>query len=182
MTAKTEIGGAERSITLDRAIRHGTFILITLATLLCLILGVTVEAEILWALVVLVPLVVLGIADLGQERHAIRRNYPVVGHLRWAFEALRPYLRQYIVEDDLEGRPYDRLARSLVYERAKGDEDAQPLGTQLDVYAPRYEAIVHSIAPHPVATEPFRVKVGGPQCTKPYHAQVLNISAMSFGS
>lgn len=182
MTAKTEIGGAERSITLDRTIRHGTFILIACATLCCLVLGAAVEAEILWALVVLVPLVVLGIVDLGQERHAIRRNYPVVGHLRWAFEALRPYLRQYIVEDDLEGRPYDRLARSLVYERAKGDEDAQPLGTQLDVYAPRYEAIVHSIAPRPVATEPFRVKVGGPQCTRPYHAQVLNISAMSFGS
>ncbi|MEN2976890.1 FMN-binding glutamate synthase family protein [Tistrella bauzanensis] len=175
-------GGADRPLFLDRAVRHAAFALLVLAGLLFLVLALAVDGDYAWPLLVIAPLIAVGVVDIRQTVHAIRFNYPVVGHLRWIFEDLRPYLRQYIVEDDLEGRPYNRLARTLVYERAKGDEDAQPLGTQLDVYAQRYEVLVHSVAPHPVATEPFRVTVGGPQCLKPYSAQVLNISAMSFGS
>ncbi len=126
--------------------------------------------------------VVLGLRDVGQTRHAILRNYPVVGHARFLLEDLRPKIRQYFFEGEKDGRPFARDRRSLVYQRAKGDLDKRPFGTEYDVYAPQYEWISHSLAPRPVADDDFRVLVGGPECTKPYSLSVLNISAMSFGS
>jgi len=138
----------------------------------------------LWglALLVLAPLVLLGVRDLTQPQHSLMRNFPLVAHVRWGFEALRPYLRQYIVEDDLSGRPFNHNERALVYARSKGEEDRQPFGSELDAYASDYEWLTHSLAPTPVAEGGFRVAVGGPACSKPYAAAVLNISAMSFGS
>jgi glutamate synthase domain-containing protein 2 len=110
------------------------------------------------------------------------RNYPLMAHFRWLFEELRPYLRQYIVEDDHSGKPYSHDERALIYARAKGQEDRQPFGTELDAYHGAFEWMTHSIAPKPVVTEPFRIKVGGADCKKHYEAAILNISAMSFGS
>jgi len=97
-------------------------------------------------------------------------------------EDLRPYLRAYIVEGDLEGRPFNHDQRALVYARAKGQLDAHPFGTELDVYSDEYEWLAHSIAPNESAPAEWRVDVGGEQCAKPYSASLLNISAMSFGS
>ena len=135
--------------------------------------------------VVLVPLVLLGVWDLAQTRHSILRNYPIVGHLRFVFEDMGPELHQYLVENDTDGRPFDRDTRSLMYERAKGVPDQKPFGTELDVYSTGYTWMTHSVAPHPMIDEPernMRITVGGPHCAQPYSSSVLNISAMSFGA
>jgi glutamate synthase domain-containing protein 2 len=124
----------------------------------------------------------LGTYDLIQTEHTILRNYPLQAHLRFIAEELRPELMQYFVERDTEGRPYDRNHRSVVYQRSKGAIDEKPFGTQLDVYTEEYEWLEHSITPKPKSTEQFRVDVGGEECSKPYSASVLNISAMSFGA
>ena len=77
--------------------------------------------SILWALVVVIPLIAIGIYDSLQSKHSIRRNYPVYGHGRWFMEALRPYIRQYLVESDSDGAPINRMFRNIVYQRAKNE-------------------------------------------------------------
>src|SRR5690606_8486315 len=126
----------------------------------------------------------LGYYDVFQKRHTIMRNYPVLGRLRYVLEELRPKLYQYFVESDIDGRPFNRVDRSTVYQRAKGVRDTIPFGTQLDVYAEGYEWISHSISPKPFDTlnhDP-RVIIGNKDCKQPYSASILNISAMSFGA
>lgn len=135
-----------------------------------------------WPTLALTPLAVLGAWDLRQTRHSLGRNYPLTWYFRRIFESVRTQIRQYLVESDTDGTPFDREQRSLVYQRAKGDVDTMPFGTERNVYAPGYEWIDHSIAPRPPPAELPRVIVGGEQCTQPYDASVLNISAMSFGS
>ena len=125
----------------------------------------------------------LGLLDLLQRRHSIRRNYPIIGHIRWLAESVRPEIRQYLLEADQDAAPFSRSQRSLVYQRAKGEAGEHPFGTLLDVYRDGYEFVGHSMAPS-VAADPatFRIRIGGPQCAQPYSASVFNISAMSFGS
>lgn len=137
-----------------------------------------------WALpaALFVLLVMVGLTDYTQRRHAIRRNYPVLAHFRFFFEFIRPEIRQYFIEADTEELPYSRAQRAIIYQRAKGVSDKRPFGTQLNVYEPDYEWINHSIAPSEVASHDFRVNIGGKGCTKPYSASVFNISAMSFGA
>lgn len=129
-------------------------------------------------------LVGLGWRDSRQTRHSILRNYPVIGHLRFLFEFVRIEIRQYFIESDTEATPFSRTQRSLVYQRAKGEPDKRPFGTQLDVQAAGYEWINHSIAPTEIASHDFRVTIGdgGTGCTQPYSASLFNISAMSFGA
>ena len=131
-----------------------------------------------------IALCALGIRDLRQKRHAILRNYPVIGHTRFLLEYIRPEMRQYFLESDSEAAPFSRSQRSLVYQRAKGEPDKRPFGTQLDVSATGYEWINHSVAPSTLATHDFRVTVGDAQngCLQPYATSVFNISAMSFGA
>ncbi len=123
----------------------------------------------------------LGLRDTRQSRHAVLRNYPVIGHLRYLFEYIRPEIRQYFIEPDHEAAPFSRQQRSLVYQRAKVDTDKRPFGTQLDVHAHGYEWINHSMVPTALATHDFRVTIGARR-DQPYSASVFNISAMSFGS
>jgi glutamate synthase domain-containing protein 2 len=125
--------------------------------------------------------VIVGVHDVRRARHSVLRNYPVIGHLRFLLETIRPELRQYFFEGDNEAAPFSRQQRSLVYQRAKGDSDKRPLGTQLDVHAEGYEWINHSLQPTAIASHDFRVVVGA-GCAQPYHASVFNISAMSFGA
>ena len=124
----------------------------------------------------------LGIHDMRQEKSSILRNYPISGHLRFIMEDLRPKIRQYFFEGEKDGRPFPRDKRSLAYQRAKGQLDKRPFGTEFDVYEPRYEWMSHSMAPTHVTAHDFRTVIGGPDCNQPYNASVLNISAMSFGS
>ena len=127
-------------------------------------------------------LTLLGVRDFLQTRHSIRRNYPILGNLRFFFEFIRPELRQYIVESDTEAKPFSRNQRSVVYQRAKKELDKVPYGTQLDLYEAGKEWITHSMVPAQVQPHDFRVTVGGPACGMPYAASVFNISAMSFGA
>ena len=133
-------------------------------------------------------LVALGWRDTRQRRHAILRNYPIIGHMRFLFEFVRLEIRQYFIESDTEATPFSRQQRSLVYQRAKGQSDKRPFGTQLDVQAAGYEWINHSMAPTVLSTHDFRISIGssdtggGSSCTRPYSASVFNISAMSFGA
>ena len=126
----------------------------------------------------------LGLRDVRQRRHSVLRNYPVIGHIRFLLEFIRPEIRQYFIESDHEAAPFSRQQRSLVYQRAKGDADKRPFGTQLDVQAIGYEWINHSMLPTKVPTHDFRITIGGggTSCTQPYSASVFNISAMSFGA
>lgn len=138
----------------------------------------------LWFVPVLAgALVALGVIDLIQPHHSIRRNYPVLGHVRWLVEMIRPEIRQYLIESDQEAAPFSRNQRSLVYARAKKEGSERSFGTQVDVYSVGYDFMGHSIRPAPVADPAsFRVLIGGDQCSQPYSCSVFNISAMSFGS
>ena len=127
-------------------------------------------------------LTLVGLWDFLQTKRAIRRNYPVIGHLRYFLEYIRPEIRQYFMESDSDAIPFSRAQRSLAYQRAKGVADKRPFGTQLNVYESQYEWINHSVAPTQIDSHDFRVTIGGEQCTQPYSASVFNISAMSFGS
>jgi glutamate synthase domain-containing protein 2 len=127
-------------------------------------------------------LALIGTRDLLQTNHSILRSYPIAAHLRFLLEEIRPEIRQYFLESDLDGAPFNRSTRSIVYQRAKGQLDKRPLGTELDVYAQGFEWMNHSLSPKNPATEPFRITVGGEQCKQPYSLSVLNISAMSFGA
>jgi glutamate synthase domain-containing protein 2 len=128
-------------------------------------------------------LVLLGARDSLQRQHSVLRNYPVIGHLRFLLEFIRPEIRQYFLETDNEQTPFSRQQRSIVYQRAKGAPDKRPFGTQLDQHVAGYEWINHSLVPTEIPTVDFRVKVGSaPSCTQPYNASIFNVSAMSFGA
>jgi len=127
-------------------------------------------------------LLAMGLNDLRQTKHAIRRNYPIVGNMRYLLESIRPELRQYFFENDRDDTPFSRAKRSLVYQRAKQQIDKRPFGTEEDVYENRYEWINHSMQPVQAKSSDFRITVGGKDCRQPVELSVLNISAMSFGA
>jgi glutamate synthase domain-containing protein 2 len=134
------------------------------------------------AYIAILPLIAFGIQDVCQTRHAIKRNFPVIGRLRFLMESIRPEINQYFVESDIDGTPFDRIKRSNIYQRAKKELNTQPFGTKKDVYKVGYEWINHSLSPKTPAKEAQRIIVGGPQCTQPYSASIFNISAMSYGA
>jgi glutamate synthase domain-containing protein 2 len=145
-----------------------------------------------WFFLLFAALVVVGVFDLRQSKKSVLRNYPVIGHMRYMLEFVRPEIRQYFFESDSDASPFSRAQRSLVYQRAKSEPDNRPFGTQLDVLAEGYEWINHSVAPTHLPTHDFRITIGhtpadgepamAGACTQPYNASVFNISAMSFGS
>lgn len=99
-------------------------------------------------------LALIGLFDLAQPVHSIRRNYPIIGRMRWFFEDIRPEIRQYLIEDDHEQLPFSRSQRSLVYARSKNESSERAFGTQLDVYESGYEFIGHSNRPVPPVIPP----------------------------
>ncbi len=135
-----------------------------------------------WLFVIILPIIVLGLYDLVQRKQTMLRLYPVIGHLRYLFESIRPEIQQYFVESDTNGQPVNREFRALVYQRAKGQLDTRPFGTLFDVYRNGYEWVNHSLAPKAVHEKNPRIRFGGPDCSQPYDASPLNISAMSFGA
>jgi glutamate synthase domain-containing protein 2 len=131
---------------------------------------------------VLFLLVILGIYDLTQKKHTIRRNFPVIGNFRYLLESISPEIQQYFIESNTSGRPFSRNLRALAYRRSKNVNDTHPFGTQRDIHLEDYVALRHSIYAKLPTEEDLRVVVGGPDCRQPYSASILNISAMSFGS
>jgi len=134
------------------------------------------------ALLIFGFLTALGTYDCLQKRHAILRNYPVLGHMRFLLEFIRPEIRQYFIEGDNDKTPFSREQRTLVYSRSKAVADEIPFGTTLDVMAPGYQWINQSLMPTHLPNHNFRVEIGGKDCIQKYSASIFNISAMSFGS
>jgi len=164
--------------------RKGFIVLSILAIASILFLAFYKHLNFLWALVVIGPIVLIGLIDVFQNKQAIRKNFPLVGRSRYIAEWLRPKLYQYFVEPDTDGRPFSRIKRNIVYQRAKLVNDTAPFGTQLNVYSEGYEWMNHSIGaldPHDMDHHP-RVLIGGEDCKKPYSCSIFNVSAMSFGS
>src|SRR5262245_54179308 len=124
----------------------------------------------------------IGIWDLLQSKHSVRRNYPILANIRFMLEKIRPEIRQYFLESETDGAPFNRSKRAVAYQRAKGALDKRPFGTQQDIYGNNFEWINHSIVPCPVEGHDFRTTVGGADCRKPYALSLFNVSAMSFGA
>ena len=162
-------------------VRYTAFALCVVLALLSLFTLVAFGIGGFWVLL-FGALSLVGVWDLRQSRSSVLRNYPVIGHLRFMLEYVRPEIRQYFLESDTEAMPFSRNQRSLVYARAKGETDKRPFGSQRDMHADGHEWINHSIAPTRLTTHDFRVRIGGPDCRQPYEASVFNISAMSFGA
>ena len=161
-------------------VRYTVMVLSALGLLLSLV-SFVLTGESWLELLLFAGLVGVGVYDLVQTRRSILRNYPIIGHLRYMLEFVRPEIRQYFIESDNEATPFSRAQRSLVYQRAKGQPDKRPFGTQLDVHAEGYEWMNHSMAPTHLASHDFRITIGE-NTAQPYDASVFNISAMSFGA
>ncbi|HAT3891481.1 TPA: FMN-binding glutamate synthase family protein [Legionella pneumophila] len=150
--------------------------------LLCLFALFAMLQDIIWFFAFLIPIIILWIYDVLQTKHTILRNFPVLGHVRYFLEFLRPEIQQYFIATDESELPFNRETRSMIYQRAKNVRDTIPFGTERDILSVGYTWALHSLSPkHSSEVEP-RIDVGGPDCKKPYNASRLNISAMSFGS
>jgi len=165
--------------------RYAVFVFCCLCTILVFVLA----AELGWRWPFLLVggiaaiLSLIGIRDLMQSGHSVRRNYPVIGNIRYLVEAIRPEIRQYLLEEEEKEVPFSRSQRSLVYARAKRQNSDLAFGTLKDVYGDDYEFISHSLRPAAQADpKTFRITIGGETCKQPYSASVFNVSAMSFGS
>jgi glutamate synthase domain-containing protein 2 len=135
------------------------------------------------------------VRDLFQHKHALLRNFPLIGHGRYLIEAVGPELRQYIVAANNEERPFTRDQRRWVYASAKKENNYFGFGTDNDMeYTPGYPIIKHRTFPRAVPRSAPRAarevdlpcaKVigaahGRPSAFRP--KSVVNMSAMSFGS
>ena len=138
--------------------------------------------DVLWGLIVALPVFAIGMYDVLQKESNILRNYPVWGHWRYILLKIRPEIQAYFIETEDSGTPFSREMRFLVYQRANKTLDTMPFGTQKDVHAEGYEWMNHSMSPKQPTMEGTRVMIGGPQCTQPYSASRFNVSAMSFGA
>ncbi len=146
-------------------------------------IGLMIQFRSLLALL-LITLFLIGLAiyDYFQTERTILRNFPVAGHLRYLFEAIRPEIRQYFIANNQEERPYNREVRSIVYQRAKNTLDTLPFGSQQAFNLAGYVSARHSLNPTVIPFEDTRIMIGGPDCKQPYFASRLNVSAMSYGS
>ncbi|NNM59677.1 MAG: FMN-binding glutamate synthase family protein [Legionellales bacterium] len=138
--------------------------------------------SILALLVISIVCICVAIYDSFQIKHSILRNFPLIGRLRFLFELIRPEIRQYFIAGNQEETPFDRETRSIVYQRAKCALDTQPFGTQQRIVFPGYVSARHSLKPTVLTENDGRIVVGGPQCSKPYQASRLNVSALSYGA
>lgn len=127
-------------------------------------------------------LLLVALYDTFQKRHTILRNFPLIGHIRYFFEMLRPEIQQYFIESDTSGDPISRIYRSVVYSQSKDELSTVPFGSVMDHDAGTYKWMNHSSFPVHVPNHDFRIRIGNHQCRQPYEASLLNISAMSYGS
>lgn len=100
-----------------------------LFTLTVIVLLSTFSSSFLWLIVLEVFIIAIWMYDMKQTSHSLWRNYPVVGRFRWLLEELRPPIRQYFIESDIDGVPFNRQTRGLVYRRSKNIENNIPFGT-----------------------------------------------------
>lgn len=162
-------------------VRRG-FIFLSVFLPVAILLFSLIWTPILYALVIVIPLIILGYSNLKQRKKTLLRLYPVVGHFRYLLEFIRPEIQQYFIESDTNGMPVSREFRTLVYQRAKGVRDTRPFGTVFDVYRSGAEWLNHSLAPSEIHNKNPRIMFGSANCSQPYAASPLNISAMSYGA
>lgn len=162
-------------------VRRGFFI-ISLVVLAFIVVAGSINAKALYLLFFAVPLLLVGVYDVLQTRSNVLRNFPIVGHLRFMLLKIRPQIHQYFIENETDANPFSREQRELVYQRSQKMNDNIPFGTLRDVYATGYEWMSHSITPKEIADCEMKINIGGGDCTQPYLASRLNISAMSFGA
>ena len=171
---------------MSQYLRLSAFAAVVVATVLCLVVMPIVPdwwRPTLWIMAAVFGfLSLVGLKDVTQTRHAVLKNYPVIGHVRYSFEKIRPEIRQYLLEGEEDEVPFSREQREIVYQRAKNVEDKRPFGTRKRVYDSGYQWLTHSIMPRKIESNNFRVTIGGPDCKQPYDASIYNISAMSFGA
>ncbi len=122
----------------------------------------------LWAFVVVGSLVLLGVYNVLQIKHFLLRIYSVIKRGRFFLEELRPEIQQYFVESNIDGQPFAREFRSVVYQRAKGDRDTVPFSTERGIDRVGYEWTTHSLAPRDIPEKESRLRVGGGECSHPY--------------
>ncbi|CAA6820916.1 MAG: Ferredoxin-dependent glutamate synthase (EC [uncultured Sulfurovum sp.] len=154
-----------------------------IAPLIILFLTV-ITPSMAWLFIPYLIITLIGTYDIKQTKHSLWHNYPVLGRFRWVLEELRPPIRQYFIESDIDGVPFNRQTRGLVYRRSKKQMSTIPFGTKVDVYKSGYEWIGHSlnaINAHTLEQSP-QVLIGEKNCSQPYLSSVLNISGMSFGA
>ncbi|NOQ72376.1 MAG: FMN-binding glutamate synthase family protein [Crocinitomix sp.] len=145
-------------------------------------LGYFVNPNYYYLFILFAPLILVGLRDAFQNKHAIKKNFPVIGNLRYIMEAISPEIQQYFVERRTDGAPIDKNKRAVIYKRSKNLGATHPFGTEENIYEEGYEFITQSLYPSPVLHDPPRVEIGGKDCTQPYSASLYNVSAMSFGS
>ena len=150
---------------------------------LVVVLATTVIAVLIkahyWIPITLAAIYILGIFNATQTKHAILRNFPVLGLFRYMLEGISPEIQQYFIERETDGKPFPRNQRSAAYRRAKNISDTVAFGTQLEINNRKYEGIKHSIYAKSPSHELPRTTIGGPDCLQPYSASLFNISAMS---
>lgn len=154
-----------------------------ISTLIILTLGWLIHLQhyALWFIIPGMAYIAIGGYDL-LSKHNILRLYPVIGHLRFIFEFIRPEIQQYFVATNLSGKPFNREQRSLVYQRSKNVEDSHPFGTEHEISSAGYILAYHSLSPKKIPLSETRITVGNHLCKKPYLASRINISAMSYGA
>jgi hypothetical protein len=121
-------------IGLDRhsPVRYAAWMLCTTGFLLSAFAWVAARQG-AWPAMLFLSLAALGLRDARRTRYAVLGNYPVIGHLRFLLEFVRPELRQYFIEGGNEDAPFSRQQRSLVFQCAQGASDQRPFGAQDDV-------------------------------------------------
>lgn len=139
-----------------------------------------------WTVAIFIGLIALvAIHDVTQKKHAILRNFPVIGHFRYWLEMIGPELRQYWVASDTEEKPYNRDKRSYVYASSKGENNKIGFGTKQDYNTPGQLHLLPSMFPIPDGQMDDKLDglVIGPRRRKPYICPwPINISGMSFGA
>ena len=142
-------------------------------------------SSLVWFLIVtVILLVIVFLHDVFQPSHAVLRNYPVIGHMRYFLETMGEYFRQYFFANDREELPFNRATRNWVYRTAKGLGGMLGFGSTNNIQEPG--SIIFVSSPYPVLEEdcfPAPSIVIGEQCDHPFEAKkIFNISGMSYGA
>src|SRR5690606_18993941 len=119
---------------------------------------------IIWWTVIVFILFGIVVYNLIQARHAILKNFPLLGYFRYFFEFISHQLLQYYIERNTDGKPFSRNLRTIAYQRSKTIESTSAFGAQLEINHPDSEGMRHSIYPAPLTEELPRVLIGGAEC------------------
>lgn len=147
-----------------------------------------------WWAWILIILFIIAVRDVFQRKHTISHNYPVVGHIRYILESIGPELRQYLVANNREELPFNRIERGWVYASSKGENNYEGFGTDRDIYSHQHLFVNNAMFPYKVDDfHPNKEDYAFLPCAKvmgefnnrkrPYRPKsVINVSAMSYGS